>query len=295
MGDPVWGDVPTREETYGDWVRSHQYGYVVLTNSFQSLFHSSLAACLEQYHTTSSTSTAPYQPAFFLDCLALFRSCRSTESLLYRGYPLDAYALLRDVADRAIFLGAWAVGLSSYQALNATSALQEGAGLDRDEIRDRIRRAREQEQGKLLRLMMGAESGLDPDTIVWLRRWRSLFNLQVHGSRLTTASDFSRWVRRREPLSLGPVPDVDDVTVYTNTSPEVYWMILRLLPFMQLSPGVFGPSWAYEWSVLDESFDFYQSGFEALGKPMGTAIRRFIEAKFKLRPGDAYIEYGPNS
>ncbi|MDX1409978.1 MAG: GAF domain-containing protein, partial [Saprospiraceae bacterium] len=47
----------------------------------------------------------------------------------------------------------------------------------------------------------------------------------------------------------------DSLTGYVNSSPEVYWMILRVLPFLQLSPGGFGPQWASNWRLLDQSFD----------------------------------------
>lgn len=294
MSGALWTDVPPKEQLYGAYVRRNLHGYMVLGNSFQTFLYDSLVACLEQYRKPNSTSGAPYQPVFFLDCLTLFRSCRATDSLLYRGYPLDAYSLLRDVLDRAIFLDAWALGLSTYQALNATAVLKEAAGLDRDEVSDQMRKAREDEQRRLLKLMIGTESGFDSDTIVWIRRWRSLFNLQVHGSRLAFASDFGNWVRGKEQLSIGPVPKDRSITMYTNSSPEIYWMILRILPFLQLSPGSFGASWAMKWKVLNESFDLHQAAFEALGKPMGTAVRRFIESKFTLTPRDSYVEYGPD-
>ena len=295
MSESLWTDVPPKEAAYEAYVRGNAHGYLVIANSFQSFFYDSLIACLQQYVNRDATTAAPYQPPFFLNCLTLFRSCRSTNTLLLCGYPLDAYALLRDVVDRTIFLGAWTLGLTSYQALNGTQALNDAEGQDRDKVSDAIRKARENEQRRLLRLMMGSDSGLDQDTILWLRRWKSLFNLEVHGSRLTTAAEFAAWVKRREGLSIGPVPRDESVTTFINTAPEGYWMILRLLPFLQLSSGAFGDDWAAKWRVLDESFDFYQAGLEKLGKPMGTAVRRLIEKKFTLTPQSAYVEYGPDS
>lgn len=295
MGGMLWTDVPPKELLYDGYVRGHSRGYLVLSNSFQTFLYDSLVACLDQYRKPNATSAAPYQPTFLLDCLTLFRSWRAADSLLYRGYPFDAYSLLRDMLDRTIFLGAWALGLSTYQALNGTAALKEAARLDRDEVGDRMRKAREGEQRRLLKLMIGTESGLDSDTILWLRRWRSLYNLQVHGSRLASASEFGDWLRGKEPLSIGPLPKDDSITIYINSAPEICWMILRILPFLQLSPDAFGTSWAKRWTVLDESFDVYQAAFEALGKPMGTAVRRFIERRFTLKPHDYYVEYGPDA
>jgi hypothetical protein len=294
MRGNVWIDVPQKERLYDAHIRSHFRGYVVLSNSFQAFFYDSLVACLDQYRKPNSTSEAPYQPMFFVDCLTLFRSLRAADTLLYRGYPLDAYSLLRDMLDRTIFLGAWALGLSTYQALNATTVVRGADALDQDVVSDRMRKARENEQRRLLKLMIGAESGLEPDTIVWLRRWRALLNLQVHGSRLASASDFGSWVRGEQPLSIGPVPNDGSITTYVNSAPEIDWMILRILPFLQLSSEAFRESWAMRWRVLNESFDFYEAAFEALGKPMGTAVRRFIESKFTLTPRDSYAEYGPD-
>lgn len=295
MRGALWADVPSKEVAYGQHVRSTALGYLVLTNSFQSFLYDTLHACTNQYRTPNSTRSAPYQPLFFLECLTLFRSCRAAESLLYEGYPLDAFSLLRDMRDRSLLLGAWTKGLTNYKALHATHVLSETRGLDRDEVVDQVRKARENEERQVMGLMTGKNSDLSAETIRWLRQWTSIFNLQVHGSHLTTASEFGDWVRKVGPLSIGPVPQEKSITLYINSSPEVHWLILRVLPFLQLSPGAFGTSWAAKWQVLDESFNFYQAGFEALGKPMGTAVRRLIEEKFTLTPVHCYVEYSPDN
>ncbi len=294
-GGALWTEVPAKEDAYGAYVRTNAHGYIVLSNSFQTFFYSTLVACVSQYRESTATESAPYQPTFLLDCLTLFRSCRATNSLLFRGYPLDAYALLRDVVDRTLLLNAWALGLTNYKALNATQVLKDGASLDRDELSDKMRKAREQEQRRVLTLMIGTGSGLGQDTITWLRRWKSLFNLEVHGSRLTSAGEFGDWLRGKEALSIGPKPRSDSITTFINSASEVYWMILRILPFLQLSPGAFGTDWSERWKVLDESFDLYQAAFEALGKEMGTAVRRLVETHFTLAPESSYVEYSPDS
>jgi hypothetical protein len=266
-------------------------GYVLLSNSFQGFFYDTLAACHQAYADPQGLSRAPYQPTYFLSCLTLFRSCRAAENLLYQGYPLEAFSLLRDMSERALLLSGWTRGLTNFKALNATRVLSEEGNEDRE---NRLRKEWEKEERRVIGLLIGRDSGLPPEVVKWLARWRAMFHMQVHGSRMTAATEFGKWLMGKSQLSIGPIPSDDSVTMYINSAPEVHWMILRLLPFLQLSPGAFGSSWASRWTVLNESFDFYQAGFEALGKPVGTAVRRLIENKFELTPNDTYVELSPD-
>ena len=42
--------------------------------------------------------------------------------------------------------------------------------------------------------------------------------------------------------------------------------------------------------VLDDSFRLFQLSFEELEKPIATAIRAFVERKFRFTPATIYIE-----
>ncbi len=287
---PLGKDVWPKEQEYGHYVIANAYGYVVLANSFQSFFYETITTCLTQYRHPNATKEAPYQPTVLLEHLTLFRSIRATENLLYCGYPLDAYSLLRDVRDRAIFLAAIISGITSYQALNATHLLPPDGVEPDDDLADAMRKVREQEERRVMALMMGEASGLPEATQRLLRRWRRVFNLEVHGSRLTTAGEFTDWLRKKEPLSIGPVPREGPVTVYINTAPPVFWMVHRTLPFLQLKRGAFGTAWSQKWRILDDAFRTYQLGFEASGKPSGPAVRELVETKFPFSVDTIYVE-----
>ncbi len=286
---PRLADVISMEAAYGDYVREHMTGYGTLADSFESFFYDTLVKALNQYVDKNATKDAPYQPMYFLGQLTVFRSIRAAENLLYLGYPLDGMSLLRDIKDRAVFFAAWISGLTTYYALNALDLLPKEDDLSVEASRT-WRGARGKEENRILQLMLRMASGFEESIKRGLQKWEDFFNFEVHGSHFTMAAEFGGWMRGTEPLSIAPVPKDRSAAGYMNRAAEVFWMVHRTLPFLQLSQGAFGQSWAEKWFVLDDSFRLYQRSFEELGKPIATAVRVFIERKFPFTPATIYIE-----
>ena len=71
---------------------------------------------------------------------------------------------------------------------------------------------------------------------------------------------------------------------FSNRACEVGWMILKVLPLLQVTPGQFDAYWAGTWKILDESFRFLSSGLAAEKKPIGAAIVELLEQKFNFSP-----------
>ena len=95
----------------------------------------------------------------------IFRRVRACENLLLNGYPLDGYALLRDLKDRAIFLAAIAHNLTTWNAL-----LGFGQGVPvptsretrlTDAEQQLMKKNAEREEHRLLDLMIRKKSGLE--------------------------------------------------------------------------------------------------------------------------------------
>ena len=72
--------------------------------------------------------------------------------------------------------------------------------------------------------------------------------------------------------------------MYLNRAVEVGWMLLCVLPFLQVEPRAFGEQWASKWLLLDNGFRLQVKGLAELDKPIGEVFPRLIAAKFNFIP-----------
>lgn len=289
---PQLSEVVSKEATYSQYVRQRFNGYRTLADSFQSFFYDTLVHTLNQYRDKNTTKDAPYHPLYLVSQLTVFRSIRAAENLLYLGYPLNGVSLLRDVKDRAVFFAAWINDLTNWRKLYAADRLPDKDDTSIEASRA-WHRAVEKEENRVLKLMLRDQSDFEEPIKTNLRKWEDFFNTELHGSRFTTTAEFGGWLKREESLSIAPVPKDGSAASYCNRAGEVFWMVHRTLPFLQLVEGAFGSTWTEKWIVLDDSFRVYQLSLEELKKPIATAVRVFIERKFQFTPATIYIERDP--
>lgn len=138
--------------------------------------------------------------------------------------------------------------------------------------------------------MIREKSGLDSGILCELKKWEQLFHDEVHGSKLTLFTESRQWFRGEKPLSIGTVPIEKQYSMYMNRSSEIGWLIVRLLPFLQIEPYGFGEEWAEKWNVLDDSFKIMVEDLEKRGKKIATAFISFINTKFLFTPETCYHE-----
>ena len=112
----------------------------------------------------------------------------------------------------------------------------------------------------------------------------------VHGSRFTTTVEFGGWARGTENLSIEPVPNDRAIVGYVNRATDVFWMMHRTLPFLQLTESAFGTSWAEKWSVLDVSFRQMEEELNNVGIEIARAIEALIDRQFPFGPSTVYVE-----
>jgi len=206
--------------------------------------------------------------------------------LFTSGYPLDGYALLRDIKDRSIFLAAIISGITS---LSKIFGYIGNIALT-DETYKKLKAERKKEEFRVLDLTIRKKSGLKKDMLVVLQKWENLFHEEVHGSKLTFYSEGGKWLRGEMPLSIGPVPIEESCGMYMNRACELGWLVVRLLPYLQIAPNSFGSKWSEKWYVLDDSFRIMIKGLEKLGKKIATAFEYFIDVKFPFNPDVYYQE-----
>ncbi len=298
---PQLVDVLRAEADYQTAIRRTCEAHEILADSFQSFWIDTIRLSLRMYGLRPANASVEYYAPTLLDHIAAFRSVRGAEVLFYNGYPMDGFGLVRDITESALLMAAIAHGYTTYKRVNGLTALGQvrdgntGAGNVADDRKrrhaslDKVRAARIKEQKQVLSRMIGARSGLKPDTIELLRASVDMFHTEVHGSRLT-ALESKEWIQQGSAMSFGPVPEKWSVAGYVNRSEEACWMWLRLLPCLQLAAGGFGAEWARRWKVLDESFRYQVEGLCDLGKPIGKAILELTDEKFPFDMGNVYIE-----
>jgi hypothetical protein len=204
-----------------------------------------------------------------------FRELRAAELLCHSGYPMQGYSLLRNLFEQAILMSAVMQNLTNVEAIEGI-----GKGLDIN----RVKFERINEEKRIFGLMYGGKSGLSENTISELAKWDSLFDMEVHGNRLSKIDTLS-WLKQKEPLAF--VPKFNDLylAMFMNRINEISWMQLRTLPSLQPEPLSFGDDWTVKWKVLDETFKAaVESLGTQLGKKISPAIIELVETKFPFGP-----------
>ena len=274
-------DVFDQETAYGQYVNSKFYGQRVLMDAFFSFFVETLNLAANFVSVRGWPKEYPSYGVALLYYITVFRSFRATDVLWVKGYPLDGYALLRDLKDRAIFLGALVHGITSIPKLFGAKNFRPGIKSITDDEFNKILKELKSEEHRILDKMIRKKSGLPPDVQTELQTWESLFNAEVHGSKLTLARGIS-WLQGQQPLQLGPVPDQSTVATYMNRASEVGWLIVRAFPFLQLEANAFGNDWTEKWKILDDSFKVMVEGLANAGKKIGQAIIVLANEKFSF-------------
>jgi len=279
-------DIIDMEKAYGEFVVKTFHGQSVLIDSFLSFYIETIRAAESWISCNGWPNNTPNYAAIYLFYVINFRSFRACENLLTCGYPLDGYALLRDIKDRAIFLAAIAHNITTFPRVYGYEGIKEVS----TEAWEKSRKMRKEEEHRVLRRMIRAGSGLPSYIRKDLAKWEQLFHEEVHGSRCTYFSEGGNWMRGIEPLSIGPIPKNQSIAMYMNRSSEIGWLLVRVLPFLQPVEGAFGQSWIQRHKILDDSFMEMVKGLSKLGKPIADALIYFVEDKFKFPDNFHYFE-----
>ncbi len=266
-------------------------GHRFLSDSFFDFYIETFQVARNWVNKNGFPDDAPNYSTLIVIYVTIFRNLRAAENLFLLGYPLNGYALLRNVKDQAIFLGAIANGITSLSdILGYYGSTDPKSKMTLEEFKKRRYDARKEET-RVLNIMLRKESGLKSDLQYELTLWEDLFNLEVHGSRFTWAFELKKWLIDKKPLSMGPKPIENASSMYMNRVSEIEWLILRTFPFLQLKSHAFGDEWATKWRVLDESFLYMVKNLgDKLGKKIAYAIIALVENKYKFSPENYYIE-----
>jgi len=276
--------VQMQERDLGAKVTTEMAGHVALMDAWQAFYAQTLHLALSSM--PKGEDPVSYWGAILTEHLTAFRDFRAAEVIFRAGYPLAGFRILRDLKNRALFMAAIVGGETTWSAL-------QGHGEGRT-TPDDLRKARIREERRVLSLMIREDSGLGETSIEWLRRWEDLFNKEVHGSKLSWVGILDPWISGT-PHTLGPQFEALAVSAYTNRASEVAWMWLRVLPYLQPKPEAYGRDWKTKWLILDDSFDFMETGLRESGKKeIVDAYSVLMRTKFDFDPGTAYQDRRPS-
>ena len=279
-------DIIDAEKDYGEFVVKTFHGQSVLIDSFLSFYIETIRAAQDWISSNGWQSDAPNYAPIYLFYVVTFRSFRACENLLTCGYPLDGYALLRDIKDRAISLAAVAQNITTFPRVYGYADIKEPSPQEWA----RSKKNRKHEEHRVLDRMIRANSGLPDDIRQHLKRWEQLFHEEVHGSRCTYFLEGGKWMLGKASLPIAPTPNQQSIVMYMNRSSEIGWLLARLLPFLQPVEKAFGDSWVQRQMILDDSFRVMIKSFSKLGKPIADAFTYFVEHKFKFPDTFHYFE-----
>jgi hypothetical protein len=102
------------ENTIGDDIRTKFHGQTILMSSFQSFFVHTLNTVTGMVSQQGWPPDTPHYSITFVGFANFFHRLRACEILYNGGYPLDGYALMRDLKDRTFLMAAIALNRMTF-------------------------------------------------------------------------------------------------------------------------------------------------------------------------------------
>jgi hypothetical protein len=290
LGGKYLGPVMDAEPEVGAAFNDKYYGFRVLTDSFMDLFGETIWKQGEYGNAKGWPQNRHYYVMCLMMFLTMFRSFRAAERLaLQGGYPLSSYIIMRSVKDQAFALCSAASGLAIFPTLFGW----EGFGGEpwTKEQYGQVIKNRMKTEDKIVRHLIGTQSGLSQTSQDELMEWNRMFNWEAHRGLFTMFRVSHKVIEKKKfDMVLGPSPDETLETMYTNTCMPIAWMILRLLPFMRRAETPMDAEWNKKWKLLDDSYRMMLDSLKKMGKKIAPPITELVDKKFVFDPKTYYSE-----
>jgi hypothetical protein len=260
------------------------HGQSVLMDSFQSFFADTLTMAIQRVASDGwPKNSYAVALAWFL---TLFRRCRACELLFVKGYPLEGYALIRDIRDRAFMMSATAHNMVTIAAVVGAVQIPTSD----PKYKELSKKERKKIERRVNDWMIGQSSGLSSKDKDGLKGWSDLFDLEVHGGRLSLTQEIGALSKPNYKPEIGPAGNEEGLAMYMNRAAELNWLIVRLLPFLQRHDNDFGEDWNKAWTVLDDSFRYMVESLGSLGKEIAQSFIAMVDSKFVFKQPLHYFE-----
>jgi len=275
------------EDDVGNQLVERFRGQHVLMDSFLAFFVETLDIVRRDIAVNGWPKDAMHYSIAWTCYSNLFRRFRACELLSMKGYPLDAYSLMRDIKDRAFMLAGVAHNFATFPQI--IGAIQLPSPADRDEYGKKSTKVRKDIEQKVSQRLIGMHSGLPSNIQKELALWDGFFHHEVHGGGISLTTELRSLSGGAAP-NIGPTFDQGSFAMYMNRSSEIGWFLLRLLPYLQVAEDSFGKEWHAKKAILDDSFRFMLQLLGTLGKSIGDALIVLVDEKFAFVPPFHYRE-----
>jgi hypothetical protein len=274
------------EDKVGNYLVSQFRGQDALLCSFQSFFIETLMLANRDINARGWPKNAPNYTVTLAAFFNLFRRFRACEVLYIKGYPLDAYALMRDIKDRALLMAGVARNITTFERILGLPVSDPSKP---DAYGKEQTRNRKDNEHRVMHAMTGKTSGLPGDVQDDLKRWDDMFHLEMHGGTYSLMQELGE-LQKSKMLQIGPSVVQDAYIMYVNRSSELGWMATRLLPYLQMTEHAFGGDWHKKRDIMDDSFRYMLEGLSNLGKRLGESFITMMDDKFAFKQPFYYFE-----
>lgn len=289
LGGKFLGPVMDIEPRVGAAFVEKYYGHRVLVDAFLDFFGETLWGQFDANRQLGWPEDRPHYVTCLMMYLTLFRSFRAAELVsVSGGYPLQGYIIQRSIKDQAFAVCALASGANSFANVFGWDGV--GASPWSKEQYGKIIKNRMQVEDKIVRNLIGVNSGLSPESQSELEKWNRMFNWEAHRGLMTMYRLSSALYEGKLPITIAPTPDEMNESMYMNRCHELGWMILRLLPYMRRAETPSDAGWDRKWTLLDDSFKMMVEGLAGLGKKIAPAVVEMVQTKFAFSTHTYYFE-----
>lgn len=255
------------ENRYKEKCVKKWHGANFLSESFQGFFLETLNIVESKRQLFKYTSDFNVVVAFFW---VLFKKIRACEILFLHGYSMDAFALLRPLSEHTAYVHS--VVFNKYKiddfisfSLNKT---------DSPENYERLKQTMSVMNDSIKAFFTDK---LNDDERYQLEKWRNFFHSEIHGYSLSFFHQIEvMYYTSSDIKSLQQDRDIH----FLNRVLEIYWMIVKMLPFLQYEPNCFGAEWMGRLKILDQCFRENELALADIGKDIAKVIISLIDKKF---------------
>lgn len=237
------------ESRHLEMMQSNNPDTLLVVRAYQCLFLETAELLNASWTQPGAWSQLDYYKSHFVPRMVIvFKQIGCTDLMATHGYPLPAYAMLRNVFDSLVLISAVMQRITDFPKIEG----EIPGVLPTDKKSRELRKNAEREAR---RRMIGMDSGLPADTREKLALLDDMFDLEVHGARFSHATA-AGWVVGTDPL-LPLVPEYQShlTGLYEIRQSEIAWMAHRLLPLLQHSALTFPDAWKDSWRILDCGFE----------------------------------------
>ncbi|MBW2342791.1 MAG: hypothetical protein JRF53_02035 [Deltaproteobacteria bacterium] len=248
-------------------------GYVTLMDSFFDFY----SETLNNLTARKGVMEWPKDKLFITAILVPnFLRFRASYLLFWRGYFTEGLSLLRGIFENVLEVAAIGLGVISTDEIFGQPKDGFKEGLSDEENQKLIRSSTIKGDQKVRLFMIGEKSGLSQAAVKDFKVMFTNLHNTVHKTKFNTLWQLEKLIKEKKAFYVYPTYDEGLAASYLNISYFMGWMVLHLLPLLQLYKEEFSDEWLKKYRVLDESFQFVVKDFK---RPLGRSVEELIEKK----------------